>query len=378
MVYTGTLPYNLWPDIKYHLVYRLEEYYHIASNENNLGIDERLNRDRQIEYCCNAIMYLYYNGCLMNSGMRLVKVKSNGTAIVKRDLLNYAKRMLSSIVYFDNGGLKEKMDINDICSESEKKMERMERKKVNTTRHFEERAKKINYDEIRAITQDEDGFRNIDATSALHAIFQNFTNKLANLNILKREHYRMIEIAQKAKNSHRLNVRARHFKPWKLYVSASVYPDIIAPMMYDESDTSSFNRQFIIPEDIGRIITEYVGYDFLDKTKEYLILENKSKVSHDIRSSLSTWTMKELKKYTKIAPYNCIHLNPHKNLLLTSVTRLNKSELIETIITGFPDKEQYYPFYRDVMILTPVIKELRKSKRKARKVEREGNKIKTK
>lgn len=361
---------NLWSDIKYHLIYRLDEHYHIASKGNNIE-KKRLQRDRQIEYCCNAIQYLLYdNRCIINSGMCLTKVKSDATVIIKRDLLNYAKRILSSIVYFDNGGWKEPLDINDICSESEKKMNISHQKKVNTTRRFEKEAKNIDYDEIRAITQDEDVFRNIDVTSALQEIFQNFTNKLANLNSMKQEHYRMIETAQKAKNSHRLNVRARHFKPWKLYASAPVYSDIITPMMYDESDTSSFNRQFIIPEDIGRIITEYVGYEFLDKTKEYLILEKKSK-SDNIRSSLSTWTMKELKKYTKIAPYNCIHLNPHKNLLLTSVTGLNKSKLIDTIVTGFPDKEQYYPFYRDVMILTPVIKELRKSRRKAL---REANK----
>jgi len=218
--------------------------------------------------------------------------------------------------------------------------------------------KRLDYDGIKEMTNNDYRFRNNDTTGETLSILQNFTDKLREMNIIKENYETKTEIARKSKASHRLNLRARDFKPWKLYVSEPIYP-IIGKMMHDESDSSTFNTQFIVPEDIGRIITEFVGHDFLFNIKR--TNGDKTTLTKDIYDSLSKLRKNELMMIAKKSPYNYINFNKTDQHIMSfdqhiiSFASLTKPKLIESIMTSFKNKEQYYPFYRDTIILSRII-----------------------
>ena len=317
-------------------------------------------RDKVVHRCCDAIRALWSKGYLFGSKMHCLQYQTDGSVRLYREFIDFAVRIMETILHVDGGGEKftEVTDIEETCVLSEKKMELAHKHKQNLFTLLTNAAEDMDYDGIREITQDDYGFRNIDTTSALHSIFQNFTDKLQEMNIIRENYELQSVIARTSKASHRMNIRARDFKSWKLYVSAPIYPNIIGTMMYDESDSSTFNTQFIVPEDIGRIITEFVGHDFLLNIRTIIMNGDKTKITNDINDSLSKLRKDELVMIAKKSPYNYINFNKTYKIHscpIISISSLSKPKLIDAIMTSFKNKEQYYPFYRDTVILSRII-----------------------
>lgn len=57
-------------------------------------------------------------------------------------------------------------------------------------------------------------------------------------------------------------------------------------MIYDAGTT----LDFIMPEDIGRIITEYVGHEFISQVKRTLFQDRREVVCEEVETALATWT----------------------------------------------------------------------------------------
>lgn len=314
--------------------------------------------------CCDVIRRLRNKGYLRGSNMRCIKYRADGRFRLYLEFVEFAVKIMKTIIHADGHGRDkinaEVTDIEDTCALSKKKMEDDHLIKEKASRNLKNIMKRVDYDGIKEITHDDYGFRNIDTTGEVLSIFQNFTDKLREMNIIKENCEMKTEISRRSKASHRLNLRARDFKSWKLYVSAPIYP-IIDKMMYDESDSSTFNTQFIVPEDIGRIITEFVGHDFLFNIKRITTNGDKTKLTKDIYDSLSKLRKNELMMIAKKCPYNFIKFNKTDQHIMSfdqhiiSFASLTKPKLIESIMTSFKNKEQYYPFYRDTIILSRII-----------------------
>lgn len=314
--------------------------------------------------CCDVIRRLRNKGYLRGSNMRCIKYRADGSFRLYLEFVEFAVKIMKTIIHVD-GHERDKInaevtDIEDICALSKKKMEDDHLIKEKASRKLKNIMKRLDYDVIKEMTNDDYRFRNIDTTGETLSILQNFTDKLREMNIIKENYETKTEIARKSKASHRLNLRARDFKPWKLYVSEPIYP-IIGKMMYDESDSSTFNTQFIVPEDIGRIITEFVGHDFLFNIKCITMNGDKTMPTKDIYDSLSKLRKNELMMIAKKSPYNYINFNKTDQHIMSfdqhiiSFASLTKPKLIESIMTSFKNKEQYYPFYRDTIILSRII-----------------------
>ncbi len=373
-----------WRDVQYalrnHLYYEFV-YGHIQLPPSINRFSDNTRRTTTREYidyrakvvcrCCDVIWRLWIKGYLFGSKMRCIKYQTDGSVRLYGGFIKFAVRIMKTIIHVDGGGEKiaEVTDIDDTCALSEKKMVDDHLIKENTSRSLKNIMKHVDYDGIKEITHDDYGFRNIDTTGEILSIFQNFTDKLREMNIIKENYEMKTTIARRSKASHRLNLRARDFTPWKLYVSAPVYTDIIGTMMYDESDSSTFNTQFIIPEDIGRIITEFVGHNFLTNIRRIIMNSDKTKLTKDINDSLSKLKKDELMMIAKKSPYNYINFNKTYNFRrlcpIITIASLTKPKLIEAIMTSFKNKEQYYPFYRDTVILSRIILDNR-SRRKQR------------
>jgi hypothetical protein len=158
----------------------------------------------------------------------------------------------------------------------------------------------------------------------------------------------------------RLNSRTLAFKPWKLYSSKPIYPCCMSPFSYyDNPNPTEFDSKFIMPEDIGSIITSFVGYEFLSKFRYDLVLALKGRcvIRNEIESALEKWKKNKLLNFAQAIPYNYFkydYLNAKPTLFILNNKR-TKKYIINHLMNNFHDKELYYSFYRDVMILTPIV-----------------------
>ena len=351
-----------WNDVHYGLSRHLDNAFEEFSFKKPIRKNFRL---LVIYRCCDVIRRLWNKGYLRGSKMRCIKYMADGRFRLYLEFVEFAVKIMKTIIHVDGRGLDkwdkinaEVTDIEYTCALSKKKMEDDHLIKEMASRKLKNIMKRLDYDGIKEMTNNDYRFRNNDTTGETLSILQNFTDKLREMNIIKENYETKTEIARKSKASHRLNLRARDFKPWKLYVSEPIYP-IIGKMMHDESDSSTFNTQFIVPEDIGRIITEFVGHDFLFNIKR--TNGDKTTLTKDIYDSLSKLRKNELMMIAKKSPYNYINFNKTDQHIMSfdqhiiSFASLTKPKLIESIMTSFKNKEQYYPFYRDTIILSRII-----------------------
>ena len=120
-----------------------------------------------------------------------------------------------------------------------------------------------------------------------------------------------------------------------------------------------------LPEDIERILKEYIGEDTLHMVRKTCISKKYfSNPKVQLCSLFASWNMKHLKLYCKhvFLKYQ-IYLNNdrkfQRNRLFSS---LNKNEIIDYILHGIY-KSSFYNFLRDIHIITGV---LRQNKRRIR------------
>jgi hypothetical protein len=120
-----------------------------------------------------------------------------------------------------------------------------------------------------------------------------------------------------------------------------------------------------LPEDIVRILQEYIGEDTLHMVRKTCISKKYfSNPKVQFRSLFTSWNIKHLKLYCKhvFLKYQ-IHLNNdrkfQRNRLFSS---FNKNEIIDYILQGIY-KFSFYNFLRDIHIITGI---LRQNKRRIR------------
>jgi len=311
----------------------------------------------------------YKRACMYN--FKFIKVGTNGRLIITQQFINLILRLNDSLNYTESGGWKDKtIDIDTICTESENIMNTKYSIMDEVIHQREKAICDIDYTGIINMTNNT-VFRDIGQIDNILTRVGDFTNSLYMVTRLNAKYERSLYDATRSKRAHRLNLRTRDFKPWKLYSCRPVYPDCMLPMSYyDYPLRSEFDATFIIPEDIGRIITEFVGYEFISNIRNGLVItKGTDVVREEIETSLYKWNKNELLNFTHAVPYNYIKIVerfPYAFVLKSSDT---KGYIIEFIMTNFDNKELYYPFYRDVMILTNIILNQRVVVRKRQKEE---------
>ena len=166
------------------------------------------------------------------------------------------------------------------------------------------------------------------------------------------------------------------FKPWKLYTSRPTY-SCMRKHVYDEDYASKFDADFIIPEDIAQIITEYVGRVFIHKSHKVSVKEKyTSDDGMGLAAMLNTWNVKHLKLFlTKklYLQFNMTDDTMRKGGLCRRVgpwpfSTSCKADYIAAILKG-DHKTTFYRFQRDVIIITRILADnkvkRRNKKRKA-------------
>ena len=163
------------------------------------------------------------------------------------------------------------------------------------------------------------------------------------------------------------------FKPWKLYASRPIY-SCMRKHEYDEDYASKFDADFIIPEDIARIITEYVGNDFIRKSHRVSVQETYTfDGDMGLEAMLNTWNVKHLKLFLTKKLYLkfnmtdaamqlggvgvCRHVGPRP------FSNSCKADYISAILKG-DHKTTFYQFQRDVIIITKILAENKAKRRK--------------
>jgi len=311
----------------------------------------------------------YKRACMYN--FKFIMTDTNGRIRITQQFINLILRLNDSLNYVEAGGWKDKtIDIDTICTESENIMNTKYSIVDDINKQREKAICDIDYTGIINMTNNT-VFRDIGQIDDILNRVGDFTNSLYMVTRLNAKYERSLYDATRSKCAHRLNLRTREFKPWKLYSCRPVYPDCMLPMSYyDYPQRSEFDATFIIPEDIGRIITEFVGYEFISNIRNGLIImKGTDVVRKEIETSLYKWNKNELLNFTHAVPYNYIKIVerfPYAFVLKPSDT---KGYIIEFIMTNFDNKELYFPFYRDVMILTNIILNQRVVVRKRQKDE---------
>jgi len=309
----------------------------------------------------------YKRACMYN--FKFIKVGTNGRLIITQQFINLILRLNDSLNYTEVGGWKDKtIDIDTICTESENIMNTKYSIMDEVIQQREKAICDIDYTEIINMTNNT-AFIDIGQIDNILTRVGDFTNSLYMVTRLNAKYERSLYDATRSKCAHRLNLRTREFKPWKLYSCRPVYPDCMLPMSYyDYPQRSEFDATFIMPEDMGRIITEFVGYEFISNIRNDLIVITKGK--NVIRNALGKWNKNELLNFAHSVPYNYIN----KTTQETPYTFIwkpyfSKGYIIDVLMTNFDNKELYYPFYRDVMILTNIVLNQRVVVRKRKKEE---------
>ena len=205
----------------------------------------------------------------------------------------------------------------------------------------------------------------------------NFLDYIYNINIKNHVLLKNVFLnCIKKRIQHSLNIRSKKFKPWKLYSSKPIYP-YMGILHFDPYDASYFNKRYIMPEDVGRIITEFVGYDFISNMHLCIFFENKGgrdNIRKEIENTLYSWNKYELLDFSYARPYNYI-INKHTKKSnkhtkksdftissnLTSKRGWTKKRIIDNLMNNINNKEIFYPFYRDVILLTPLLKKRRQT-----------------
>ena len=360
---------------------RGEPFYNLSANqlvsmENGVirHIAERVDRaDLQLSMmmskCVGVVLTILAwrrRACMYN--FEFIRLSSSGLVRITQALSNHMMIMNDSLVYAEEGGWKDMtMDIDNVCIESEKTM--------NSKNQIV-----IDIDQKRA-----SAFRNIDFTGFVNAMteasfqtmckvdetlssvcdFKFDLTRVAKLNFI---YHQALRDAEYYESVHHLNRKTQIFKPWKLYSCKPVYPCCMSPMSYDDDPLrTEFDANFVIPEDIGRVITEFVGCEFISNVKYGLIIAAKGRdaIRNKIKFALKKWRKNELLNFAHAVSYNYIKVSHSSNLSHSSKAFIispssNKTYIINELMTNFECKELYYPFYRDVMILTPILKKQRK------------------
>lgn len=317
-----------------------------------------------------VITFIQNHRYLLDTKINCYKYLPDNTGVVaQQDILNHMLKVIDTILYTKNWGWEyTNVDFNAVCEKSEKKLRECEIDIVNLNKQYELAKRNLDYDSIINMANNP-SFKEHTQLPYIYDTMTSFKKGLDtmfNLNTLRVgiDYDKMIH----ARAVHRLNLRTRDFKPWKLYTSNSVYPDIFGTFVYDaETPSGHFDSRFIVPEDVGRLITKFVGHKFLSAIKQSFVVKRDPAILRDnLRSALSGWKKSTIIKYIRSSPYNHIKItafNPFKASCHPIRLANNKSRLIESILTTFPDKERYYPFYRDVMLLTCIIQKNRRKRR---------------
>ena len=114
-----------------------------------------------------------------------------------------------------------------------------------------------------------------------------------------------------------------------------------------------------LPEDIVRILQEYIGEDTLHMVRKTCISKkyfSNSKVQ--LRSLFASWNMKHLKLYCKhvFLKYQIYLNNDRKYERNRIFSSFNKNEIIDYILFGIY-KSSFYNFLRDVHIITGILRQ---------------------
>ena len=132
--------------------------------------------------CCDVIRRLWNKGYLRGSKMRCVKYMADGRFILYLEFVEFAVKIMKTIIHVDGRERDninaEVTDIEDTCSLSKKKMEGDHLIKEKASRKLKNIMKRLDYDVIKEMTNDDYRFRNIDTTGETLSILQNFTDKL--------------------------------------------------------------------------------------------------------------------------------------------------------------------------------------------------------
>jgi len=292
--------------------------------------------------------------CMYNfEFVRIVNEKIRVTST----FVNLMMRLNDSLIYTEQGGWKDMIvDIASVCIESE---ETMNSKYAIVVGLEEQRAiaiRDIDYTGIINMTNN-CSFRELGNIDSILDRVGDFSHALSMVAIVTTRRDISLRDAEHYESIHRLNIRTQSFKPWKLYSCKPVYPDCMSPFSYyDCHSITEFDANFVIPEDIGRIITEFVGHEFISNVRYGLIIAKKGRdaIRKDIDCALGTWRKNELLNFLHAVSYNYIKVSNFSTIISLKPSH-KKSDIIDTIMSNFGNKELYYPFYRDVMILTPII-----------------------
>lgn len=296
-----------------------------------------------------------------------IKTEPSGRIRILQPFINYMLKFIASIKYSRVGWIDQTVDMVYICRKSRDDLlsANVELNDIGYL-HSEYMKQHLTYEtKLSDSLESEYIDEHLPRINELIDAFTIISKTFSTANTI-RNYYNKCDII------HRLNLRTHDFKPWKLYASDPIYPDCMYPMCYDDSECiTTFDADFIIPEDIGRIITEFVGYDFIYNVKVGLIMKAKQRtvMYSDIVSNLYQWTREYLLDFIHASPYNDQNI---KNVTsrgdiysyqLKIFKTANKEKLITMLMTNIIKKEIHYPFYRDVMILTPIIKDRRRTAR---------------
>jgi len=296
--------------------------------------------------------YIYTN---KSHYTHFVIIEPDGKIRATQYLINILLRLNDSIVFAENGGIKKTEHPDYICSKSENEL-------VTEVSLIEEITETINilrdaidYDSITNLVNGP-VFKDPSCIVTNTVKIQEFTKSLLKLTTMESRLEEKTKRVPYITNTHRLNLRMRDFKPWKLYANKPIYSDCMAPMsFYDETNRTDFDVRFIVPEDIGRIITEFVGHDFISNIRKSIIMD---KYKNSIENTLYKFNKRDLMNFAYYAPYNYMEFCTRNqkwmnNWLIRPSSR--KDLIIYMLMTNFDNKDSYYPFCRDVIILGKLI-----------------------
>ena len=354
--------------------YKLIEHLNKQARARGVIVSDHLNNNRN-----NVLRIMrHYSKCRRTcmSNFPFIVIDEQGEFRITQTLVNHMLKLNDAILYAEGTQIDIINDIDHVCSVSE---ETMNTKYAILDEIINQRIDAIRDTDYNGIINmaNSASFREIGQVDANLTRIFDFTHNLSMIAELNTQYNRALFDAEHSTLAHRLNLRTRVFKPWKLYSCKPVYPDCMAPMsFYDTTDITDFDTNFIIPEDIGRIITEFVGYKFISSIREGLILSAKGdsvSLRNDIKTALNTWRKGELLDFTRAVPYNIMTLSTpqisNQTFPVVLPSSYLKSMIIDYIMNNFKNNELYYPFYRDVILLTPIIKNHRVAVRERKRVE---------
>ena len=282
---------------------------------------------------------------------------TDGKKRVTRAFVNLMMGVNHSLIYAEEGGWKDMtVDINNICIQSQDTLKSKNMIALGIDSERELAIGDIDYTGVINMTNNS-SFRQPGQIDDILVRVYDFTEELEEVSKLNIIYNHSLSVVEHYTSIHRLNIRTRTFKPWKLYSCKPIYPDCMSRFSYyDEPLRNQFDANFVMPEDIGRIITEFVGHEFISNVRFGLVIAAKGRdnIRKDIESALGKWRKNELLNFVHTVSYNYIKITNYSNIILFK-QNYRKETIINLIMTNFDNKELYYPFYRDVMILTPII-----------------------